>query len=293
MKSFLNLTKSGIVCFVLISGLAGFALSTQPHEPWNFVRLSWTLLALYFFSAGSFAINQAQEWLIDKEMPRTVNRPIPSGKISLDQAWTVGVGFVVLGVLSGAKVNPLIVLLGLLTVILYNGLYTLYWKRHLAFGAVPGAIPGAMPVVIGYAANTSNLLQADLIYAFLIMFLWQMPHFWTLAIRFKDDYSKGGIPVLPLILGTGRTLVHIGIYMFAYVILAISSPWFTTAHWVYIFVVVPFALKVFYEFYRYYKAGAEKRWLPFFLWTNFSVLVFLIAPVLDRWYRLYYLTPES
>ncbi len=292
MKSFLNLTKSGIVCFVLISGLAGFALSMPPHEPWDFARLTWTLLALYFFSAGSFAINQAQEWQIDKEMPRTVNRPIPSGKVSLAQAWAVGVGFVVLGVLTGSMVSPLIILLGLLTVVLYNGLYTLYWKRHLAFGAVPGAIPGAMPVVIGYAGNTSNLFQADLIYAFLIMFLWQMPHFWTLAIRFKDDYSKGGIPVLPLILGTGRTLVHIGIYMVAYVTLAIASPWFTSTYWVYLFVVVPFTLKVLYEFYRYYKAGAEKRWLPFFLWTNFSVLVFLIAPVLDRWYRLY-ITPGS
>lgn len=287
MKSFLNLTKSGIVFFVLISGTAGFALSMAPYESWDWARLLWTLASLYFFSAGSFAINQAQEWQIDRQMPRTTDRPIPSGKVTLAQAWAVGGVFVFLGILTGTMVNLLVIILGLVTVLLYNGLYTLYWKRRMAFGAVPGAIPGAMPVVIGYAANTSDLLQADLLYAFLIMFLWQMPHFWSLAIRFKDDYSKGGIPVLPLILGTGPTLFHIGLYMFAYVGLAIISPWFTSAHFVYLVVVLPFAIKVLYEFYRYYSSGAEKRWLPFFLWTNFSVLVFLIAPVLDRWYRFY------
>lgn len=287
MKSFFELTKSGIVCFVIVSGAAGFAMSVPPEESWNLVRLAWTLAALYFFSAGSFAINQAQEWQIDLEMPRTVNRPIPSGKISLRRAWGIGIGLILLGVMAGWMVHPLVIALGLMTMILYNVLYTLYWKKRWAFGAVPGAIPGAMPVVIGYAANTTHLFHSDLIYAFMIMFLWQMPHFWTLAIRFKDDYSKGGIPVLPLILGTGRTLYHMGFYMVAYVALAIASPAFTSAYFLYLGVVLPFAFKVLYEFYRYYRSGAEKRWLPFFLWTNFSVLVFLIAPVLDRWYRLH------
>jgi heme o synthase len=245
------------------------------------------MAALYFFSAGSFAINQAQEWMIDVEMPRTVNRPIPSGKITVPQAWAIGGLFIAFGVGASLLVNPLVMALGLTTVVLYNVLYTLYWKRKWAFGAVPGAIPGAMPVVIAYAANTTDLLKPDLVYAFLIMFLWQMPHFWSLAIRFKDDYSKGGIPVLPLMLGTGRTLFHMGLYMFAYVALAIASPGFTSAYYIYLVVVLPLAFKLLYEFFQYYRAGGEKRWLPFFLWTNFSVLVFLIAPVLDRWYRFY------
>lgn len=272
--------------FVLVCGLAGFGLSASPYEKWDLVRLVLTLASLYFFSSGSFAINQAQEWQIDRAMPRTNSRPVPSGKISAAQAWILGLGFVLLGTLSGLLVSPLLASLGLFTVLLYNVLYTLFWKKKWAFGAVPGAVPGAMPVVIGFAANTNDLLQPELIYAFLIMFLWQMPHFWSLAIRFKDDYSKGGIPVLPVQLGTGPTLFHIGLYVFAYVGLAIASPWFTSAYFLYLLLVVPFALKVLYEFLKYYSAGAQKRWLPFFLWTNFSVLVFLIAPVFDRWYRI-------
>jgi protoheme IX farnesyltransferase len=288
MKLFMDLTKSGIVFFVLISGLAGFALSAVPTvEPFHITHLLLTLAALYFYSAGSFAINQAQEWQIDQNMPRTLKRPIPSGRVSLLQAWVLGVGFVIIGLGAGLLVNPLVAALGLATVIMYNVLYTLYWKKKWAFGAVPGAIPGAMPVVIGYAANSHDLLHPEIIYAFLIMFLWQMPHFWSLAIRFKDDYSKGGIPVLPVCLGTGPTLFHMGLYMFAYVGLAIASPWFTTTYFLYMVLVIPFALKVLYEFFRYYRAGAESRWLPFFLWTNLSVLVFLIAPVVDKWFHYY------
>lgn len=288
MKLFLDLTKSGIVVFVLVSGLAGFAMSASPFETWDLLRLGLTLLSLYFFSAGSFAINQAQEWRVDEKMPRTHLRPIPSGQVSLFQAWVLGVGFVFLGSLVGFLVSPLVTELGVLTVLLYNILYTLFWKKRWAFGAVPGAIPGAMPVVIGYAANTENLFQPELIYAFLIMFLWQMPHFWSLAIRFKDDYVKGGIPVLPARLGTDPTLFHMGLYTFAYVGLAIASPWFTNAYFVYLFVVLPFALKVLYEFLKYFNSTSQKRWLPFFLWTNFSVLVFLIAPVLDKWCQVYF-----
>ena len=112
-----------------------------------------------------------------------------------------------------------------------------------------------------------------------------MPHFWALAIRFKDDYDKGGIPVLPCRIGTERTLFHMGLYTFAYTGLAIASPFFTSAYLVYGLVVLPFAFKVLYEFIRYNHAGAQNRWLPFFLWTNFSILVFLIAPVIDKWHR--------
>ena len=287
VKLFLDLTKSGIVVFVLVSGAAGYALSWPPYLDFDFGRFALTLLSLYFFSAGSFAINQAQEWKIDREMPRTSKRPIPIGKISPFQAWFLGLAFVCLGLGCGLLVNEMVAGLGLATVVMYNLLYTLWWKKKWAFGAVPGAIPGAMPVVIGYAANSDTLLHPEVFYAFMMMFLWQMPHFWSLAIKFKEDYSRGGIPVLPTQIGTDATLFHMGLYMFAYVALALASPWFTNTYFVYAFVVVPFAFKVLYEFLRYYRSGAQARWLSFFLWTNFSMLVFLIAPVIDKWQRYY------
>jgi heme o synthase len=250
---------------------------------WEWAHYFLTLLSLYFFSAGSFALNQAQEVEIDEKMPRTVKRPIPSGKISRTQAYILGFGFVALGIFVSSFVNVTVLVTGLATVFLYNVLYTLYWKRKWAFGAVPGAIPGAMPFVIGYAANAYSIFSPTCIYGFMIMFLWQMPHFWALAIRFKDDYQLGGIPVLPTRIGTSATLYHMGLYTFCYVGLAVASPWFVGANYIYLLLVLPVAFKVLWEFIKYYKSeGSRERWLGFFLWTNFSVLIFLAAPVADR-----------
>ena len=287
MRTYLSLTKFGIVLFVLITGAAGYALSASADTAWEPVHFALTLFALYFFSAGSFALNQAQEWRLDRRMPRTQDRPIASGRVSVVQGYVLGGGFVLMGVFAAVLVSGQVAALGVLTVFLYNLLYTLYWKKRWAFGAVPGAIPGAMPFLIGYAANSTDIFTPEALYGFMIMFLWQMPHFWSLAIRFQDDYAKGGVPVLPVLLGSQRTLYHIGLYTFAYVALAMASPWFTTTYYVYLFLVIPFAVKVLYEFWKYYRAGST-RWLPFFLWTNFSVLVFVLAPVLDKWHRTWF-----
>jgi len=284
VRAFFELTKFGIICFVLFAGAAGFMLSWPIGETWNWLHFGLTMAALYFLSAGSFSINQAQEWRLDRKMPRTVARPIPSGKISVLQAMILGFGFIFIGTLAAALVNTVVLVLGLFTVVFYNVWYTMYWKRQWTFGAVPGAIPGALPVVIGFAANSTQLLSPDAVFAFLIMFLWQMPHFWALAIRFKDDYQAGGVPVLPTQVGTESTIYHMGLYTFAYVGLAVATPFFVPAKWFYLFVALPIAMKVMWEFFRFWQAGgARPTWLRFFLWTNFSVLVFLIGPVIDKW----------
>lgn len=286
MRLFLDLTKSGIVTFVVLSGLAGYGLSFQPGAAFSFMHFLIFTLGLYLISSGSCALNQAQEWIIDKRMPRTLGRPIPSGRLSPTSGYIVSAVLVILGLVLLYQVSPLTALLGLLTVILYNWCYTMFWKPKWIFGAVPGAIPGAMPVVIGYSANVNNILTPECVYVFLVMFLWQMPHFWSLAIRFREDYEKGGIPVLPNRLGVRTTLYHMGLYIFAYVALAISSPWFVPAYFLYFVLVVPLAFKVLYEFLKYYRKEGRESWLPFFLWTNLSVLVFLAAPVLDKWHQV-------
>jgi heme o synthase len=282
MRLFLDLTKSKIIVFVLLTGTAGYALGLPIIVEWDWALYFLTLLSLYFFSAGSFALNQAQEVAIDEKMPRTVNRPIPSGKISRGQAYFLGFAFVALGIFVSSFVNQTVLITGLATVFLYNVMYTLYWKKKWAFGAVPGAIPGAMPFVIGYAGQAHTIFTPTCVYGFMIMFLWQMPHFWALAIKYKDDYALGGIPVLPTRIGTSATLYHIGLYTFCYVGLAIASPWFTRPGAAYLIFVLPAAFKVLYEFLKYYKSEGRERWLGFFLWVNFSMLIFLAAPVVDR-----------
>ncbi len=287
IKSYLDLTKSGIVIFVIFSGLIGFVLGSPFGNPFDFQEITAFLCALYLLSSGSLAINQAQEWQLDLKMHRTENRPIPSGKIKPWQAYVLGIVYCSVGLLLFATFNQLVVYLGLFTVILYNLLYTLYWKKKWTFGAVPGAIPGAMPVSIGFACNNQDLLDSTHIYLFLILFIWQMPHFWTLAIRFKDDYGKAGIPVLPYILGVNRTIYHIGLYVFVYLAVALSAPITIQASVVHLLISLPFSILVLWQFYRFVQLK-EKAWLGFFLSVNFSLLAFLVAPVIDRWSMFYF-----
>lgn len=286
LKAYLELTKSGIVTFVIFSGLVGFVLGSPFGQGFEVQEVIVFLVGLYFLSSGSLAINQAQEWRIDQKMGRTENRPIPSGKIKAWQAYVLGFSFCIFGLLLLGTFNLLTAGLGLFTVVLYNLLYTLYWKKKWTFGAVPGAIPGALPVSIGFACKNQNLLDPMHIHIFLILFIWQMPHFWTLAIRFKDDYGKAGIPVLPYMLGVNRTIYHIGLYVFAYLAVVLSAPFTIQATFVQFLIVLPFCIWVLYQFFVFVQKK-EKAWLGFFMSVNFSLLAFLIAPLIDRWAIFY------
>jgi len=283
LKAYSQLTKSGIILFSIVSALAGYAVSFSLGQAFDPLQPVLLVLGLYLTAAGGFALNQAQEWRLDSNMARTRGRPIPRGVFSPAQGYILGLLMAVVGVFVLALLNQVTALLGLATLVLYNGVYTLFWKRKWTFGAVPGAIPGAMPVVIGFSVNSPDFWRPECVYLFLVMFLWQMPHFWLLAIRFRDDYQSGGVPVLPVRLGVQRALYHIGLYVFAYVGVALAAPWFLQAHMLYLMLVLPVSLKVLWEFFKYLQASEGKAWLPFFLWTNLSLLIYLAVPVMDKW----------
>ncbi|WP_413289730.1 heme o synthase [Bdellovibrio sp. HCB337] len=287
LRTYADLTKFGIVIFVLLSGVAGYVTSFQIENAFDWHHMLKSLLGLYFISSGSLALNQVQEWKLDQKMPRTAKRPIAAGKVKPVAAGILAFAFLLVGVNLLFEISPTAGWVGAFTVAFYNGLYTMYLKPKWVYAAVPGAIPGALPVTIGYAANSPDIFNSESIYLFLIMFLWQMPHFWTLAIKFKDDYAKGGIPVLPAARGMDETLYQIGLYTILYVAVALAAPWFVHASWMYILVVLPFAFKVMQEFFRFYKSKGTERWFAFFMWTNISMLVFLFVPVVDKWSFLF------
>lgn len=267
---------------MLLSGVAGYATGFSVEQPFSWQHFALTMVGLFLLSSGSLALNQLQEVGIDQKMPRTSKRPIATGRIRPAAAGIISISMIAAGLQALSEASGTAAAVGLVTIILYNGFYTLWWKKRWAFAAVPGAIPGSLPILVGYGAANPDIFNSEAMYLFLIMFLWQMPHFWVLAIRYKEDYRAGGIPVLPVVVGVERTVFHIGLYTFAYVGLAILSPWLIHASWIYLVAVLPFGLKVLYEFFRFQRTKTEK-WLPFFLWTNFSMLVFVIVPVVDKW----------
>jgi len=287
LKIYSQLTKTGIIVFSVVSALAGYAVSFPAGGELDISQIVMMCLGLYLVAAGCFALNQAQEWRRDALMDRTKKRPVPNGDLRPWQAWVAGILLAVFGLATMLLVGELPALLTFVTLALYNGVYTLGWKKYWAFGAVPGAIPGAMPVMIGYSVNSTAIFGPECVYLFLIMFLWQMPHFWSLAIRFRDDYERGGFPVLPVAIGVNRALYHVGLYVFTYVGVALMAPMFLQANMVYLLLVLPMSFKVLWEFKKYHDAGAGRAWLPFFLWTNLSLLIFLAAPVMDKWISFY------
>jgi protoheme IX farnesyltransferase len=286
LKTYSELIKLGIVIFVLLSGVAGYATSFIVERPFDSLHLIFLVLGLYFLSAGSLSLNQVQEWRPDQKMDRTAKRPIASSKISPRAGFFIALVHLLSGFLFLYLTSFMALVFGLLTVVMYNGLYVYIWKKKWVFGAIPGAVPGALPVTIGYVANDPAWYQTDSIYLFLILFLWQIPHFWVLAIKYKDDYAKGEFPVLPVVLGSQKTLGQIIVYTILYVAVALAAPWFVKTSWGYLALIIPFVFFILKSLKTYVKSHAEK-WLAFFLWLNFSMLAFLFVPVLDKFKQLF------
>ena len=280
-RAYQQLAKSGIVALVLISVLGGFALLSPPGESFAWERLAFTFFGVLFLASGSSALNQLQEWRDDARMPRTAARPLPSGVLTKKQAAL----FVAIGIVAGllllSQVSPQVVALGLLALLFYNGFYTLWWKRKWAYAAIPGAIPGAIPILIGAVAAQGSLVHKGAWYLFGLLFLWQMPHFWVLALKYREDYAQGGFPTLPVAHSRGVTVTQITLWCLAYVALALSAPWFLDmsreATRIYIILAALLSLKLLAKLSEFREAPESKAWLQFFLWINFTLMGYLLA----------------
>ncbi len=207
-KAYVSLTKPRLVMMVLLTVGVGYAVGA--HRPISMVALLATLVGTGLVAGGSGALNQWMEHARDARMRRTAGRAIPSGRVAPIEA--VVVGFLLVGV--GVAVllawsNALAAAVAGLTFVLYFGLYTPL-KPITTLNTIVGAIPGALPPVIGWAAATGRLgLEAWAL--FLIVFLWQFPHFLAIAWIHREDYRRGGFQMVTAddVLGrqTGRYAV--------------------------------------------------------------------------------------
>ena len=195
-SAFIELTKPRITILILISTALGYYLAES--EMINYLNFFYTILGTAILSGGAGTINHCIEKDLDMLMDRTKSRPIPAGLISIKTALSFGlaqsiIGFAILWVL----VNQLTAILGLATIVLYLFVYTPL-KKITWLNTTIGAIPGAMPALGGWAAS-SNELSPNAWILFAILFLWQHPHFYAIAIMCKDDYERAGFKMLPVI----------------------------------------------------------------------------------------------
>ena len=191
-----ELTRLRLNTLVVVTTGVGFVLAAgRPFPWWLFVHaiLGTTLVAL-----GSSVLNQVMEREADGLMRRTANRPIPTGRIGVRPALLLGVVLSVGGLAYLAlAVNYLTSFLGALTLAIYLWVYTPL-KRHSSLATVVGAIPGAIPPLMGWTAVRGAIdLPAWVLFG--ILFLWQMPHFLAIAWLYRNDYERGGLPMLTVL----------------------------------------------------------------------------------------------
>lgn len=156
----------------------------------------WPVAGIFLLASGASAFNQYQEWPYDERMARTRRRPIPSRRISPAE----GLRIAMIGIVGGVVIlmyesNWVCFSLGVINLIWYNGLYT-WLKRKTAFAVVPGAFTGVIPILMGWSAMGGDLLEPRILFFGFFLFIWQMPHFWMLTLKYGHEYRNAGFPVL-------------------------------------------------------------------------------------------------
>ncbi len=213
---FKEITKARLAVSVVFSSVAGYLLA-----PGQISAISLLLLAVggYCMVGASNVFNQVIEKDLDALMDRTKNRPIPSGRISVNRAMSIAITLTVLGVILLYILNPKTAMFGAISTFLYTSVYTpLKTKTPLA--VFVGALPGAIPFMLGWVAAT-NEFGIEPGSLFMIQFFWQFPHFWALGWMLDDDYKKGGFKMLPTGKKDRGTALQIIMYTFWMLIISI------------------------------------------------------------------------
>jgi heme o synthase len=194
--AYVVLTKPDVTFLVVITTVAGFYLGSLGSMDW--LRLVQTLGGTLLVAGGTAALNQYIERDMDSVMRRTAGRPLPSGTLQPSEVLWFGVATIIAGTLwLVLAINALAALLALATSVSYLAAYTPLKTRTTLATAV-GAIPGALPPLIGWAAARGSLSGGAWV-LFVILFVWQFPHFMAIAWMYREDYGRAGILMLPVV----------------------------------------------------------------------------------------------
>ena len=201
VAAYAELTKPRITFLIVLTAAAGFVLASR--GPVDYVALVSALFGIGLLSSGIATLNQYAERDLDGLMRRTANRPLPAGRLAPWEALAFGAGITIAAeAYLLIVVNPLTAVLGLTVIAGYVFAYTPL-KTRTSLSTLVGAFPGAVPPLIGWSAARGTIsLEGWVVFA--ILFLWQFPHFLAIAWMYREDYSRAGILMLPVVEPNGR-----------------------------------------------------------------------------------------
>jgi heme o synthase len=192
LKDIALLTKIRLALVVVISAVSGYLMGYGTFSLLHFLLL---ITGGFLVTGASNAFNQAIERNLDRLMDRTSDRPIPAGRMSLNESIYIAFAFAIAGLICLALINWLSAVLGFLALFMYVAIYTPL-KRVTPWAVFVGAFPGAIPPMLGYIAATGKFgLEPGILFA--VQFIWQFPHFWAIAWVVDEDYAKAGFSLLP------------------------------------------------------------------------------------------------
>jgi len=272
IKITLSVTLSAFTAWVVASGKVS-------------VKSVFPLAGIFLLACGASVLNQIQEKDQDAKMDRTKGRPIPSGKLTFQQAFLIAILLLFSG--FGILVSGLYwtcVILGILNILWYNGFYT-WLKKKTAFAVVIGALSGVIPVFMGWSAAGGFLADSPVLLLAFFLFIWQIPHFWLLMLKYNDEYRLAGFPVMTDIFSN---------YQFRNIILAwmigatgTSLLLILSGFWMFFFskvIIMSLNLLILVLFFQQLHFARNPRYKLMFITMNAFLLVVLSLMVIEKFF---------
>ncbi len=274
-RSYLQLIKPGITLSNSLSATAGFFLAASVVG-FSLPTFIGAIFGIALIIASACVANNVLDRDIDKKMKRTAKRDVASGTISIPHALIFAtilgvVGFVLLATLT----NALTFVLGVIAYIWYVAIYGIA-KRTTPLSTIIGGVAGALPPMAGYVALT-GAIDAGAIILFLILFFWQLPHFYAISMFRRDDYKEAGIPVWAVKYGMKSTKAQIFISVIIYAIVATALPFYGYTGVVYFIVATSLSLFWIYKGVSLYKTVSDVKWARAMFGVSLVVLLSMCA----------------
>ena len=282
INQFYRLTKPRVVSLIVFTAVIGMFLAVPGAVPLD--KLIFGTVGIALVAGAAAALNCLVEHKFDAVMARTRGRPLPQGKVSVPET------LFFLGLVGGLGlfilhqwVNPLTMWLTLGTFVGYAIIYTVILKPLTPQNIVIGGASGAMPPVLGWAAVTGEI-SSDALLLFLIIFAWTPPHFWCLAIKAREEYSKANIPMLPVIYGDKVTAKYIFINSLILIPYSISLYFFGLGVLYLAVAVVSGTLMTIYHYKLLQNPNPEFAWKAYKVTAPYLVVIFIAIAFDSLWY---------
>jgi len=290
IKDYIEVSKPRIVIVLVITAVTSMLAATRfdgtPNSAWDIS--GWKLLFLIISgslsSMGASAINQFYDKNIDNLMVRTAKRPIPSGRLKANSVLIYGLALCIISViLAWFTLNPMATFMIGLGIFFYVVIYTLLLKRRSVWNIVIGGFAGSAAAMAGWATTTNSIDVLGFLVGW-IVFMWTPPHFWCLAIKQREEYSKAKVPMLPVIYGNQVTAKYIFINSLILIPYSLSLYFFGLGILYVGVAAVSGSLMTLYHYKLLKNPTPELAWKAYKVTAPYLVIIFVAIALDALWY---------